>query len=133
MKRLMAALMGMVILAQGASANPPLRDVVEVEKALLIIGQADGIRRNCPTITPRRVKVVSFVLRLENRARKMGYTKEQITAYTKSDADKKRLRAKAAALLEAKGVDTSDPQSYCAVGMTEIQNSSPVGSLLRAK
>lgn len=132
-RRLIAGLVGMALLASTALAKPPLRDVVEVESDLLVIGQADAIRRKCPTIVPRRVKVVFFVLNLEKRAQSLGYTKAEIDAYTDSDADKARLRAKAASLLAAKGVDTSDPQSYCAVGMTEIQKSSQIGSLLRAK
>ncbi|MGC1505039.1 MAG: DUF5333 family protein, partial [Sulfitobacter sp.] len=38
-----------------------------------------------------------------------------------------------AVFFRARGVDTSDPQSYCAVGLQEIQKSSRIGSLLRAK
>jgi hypothetical protein len=133
MRRLIATFMSLTMLALPVVANPPLRDVAEVENALLIIGQADGIRRNCPTIVPRKIKVVFFVRGLERRARDLGYSQGEIDAYTDSDADKKRLRAKAASILASKGVETSDPQSYCAVGMTEIQKSSQVGALLRAK
>ena len=133
MMRMILALAGLTMLAHSAVANPPLRDVIEVERAMLIIGQADGIRRNCPTIVPRKIEVVFFVRGLERQARALGYSQDEINAYTKSDADKKRLRAKAASILASKGVDTSDPQSYCAVGMTEIQKSSQIGALLRAK
>jgi hypothetical protein len=133
MKYFVITLISLALWVQAAAAKPPLRDVAEVERDLLVIGQADGIRRNCPSIEPRRVKVVFFVRGLEKRARNLGYSADEIKEYTKSAADKKRLRAKAASLLAAKGVETSDPQSYCAVGMTEIQKSSQIGSLLRAK
>jgi len=43
------------------------------------------------------------------------------------------MRAKAATFFRTRGVDTSDPQSYCAFGLQEIQKSSRIGSLLRAK
>ncbi len=133
MKRWMTALLCLTALALPAQAKQPLREVAEVEQAILVIGQADEIRRMCPEIEPRRVKVVFFILSLENRARALGYSKDEIDAYLDSDADKARLKTKAASLLAAKGVDTSDPQSYCAVGMREIQKSSQIGALLRAK
>jgi hypothetical protein len=133
MKRLVLILVGLMMFAHSVAAKSPLRDVIEVENAFLVIGQADSIRRNCATIVPRTIKVIFFVHSLEKRARDLGYSRDEIKIYTDSDADKTRLRAKAAALLASKGVETSDPQSYCAVGMTEIQKSSQIGSLLRAK
>ena len=57
----------------------------------------------------------------------------EIDAYIDSDAEKARMRARGAAFFKAKGVDTSDPQSYCALGREEIQKSSRIGSLLKAK
>lgn len=138
MKRWMTALLCLTVMAQAvmvqaAQAKQPLREVAEVEQAILVIGQADAIRRNCPAIEPRRLKVVFFILSLENRAKAMGYSKDEIDAYIDSDTDKARLKIKAASLLAAKGVDTSDPQSYCAVGISEIQKSSQIGALLKAK
>ena len=134
MKRI--AIFAVILITFGATflaAKPPLRDVISVEEKLLTLGMAKDIRDNCPTIEPRKLKVVSFVLGIQNHARKLGYTRAEIKAYTDSDADKERLREKSAALLRAKGVETLDPQSYCAVGLQEIQNSSQIGALLRAK
>jgi hypothetical protein len=78
-------------------------------------------------------RAIGYVSNLEQKARSLGYTREEIDAYTDSDTEKDRLRAKAATFFAARGVDTSDPQSYCALGLEEIQKASRIGSLLRAK
>ena len=116
-----------------AAAKPPLREVAEIDDALFDLGIADILRKNCPTISARMLKAVAYVHGLEKRARALGYSDEEIEAYTDSDAEKDRLRARAAAFFKARGVDTSDPQSYCALGLEEIQKSSRIGSLLKAK
>ena len=115
------------------AAKPPLREVAEIDDALFDLGVADRIRKNCPTIRARMFKAVAYVRGLEKRAKALGYSKEEIEAYTDSDLEKDRMRAKAAKFFRARGVDTSDPQSYCALGLEEIQKSSRIGSLLKAK
>jgi len=115
------------------TAQIPLRDVPQIDDALLDLGIADRIRKNCPTISARLLKAVGYVRNLEKKAKAMGYSPEQIEAYTDSDAEKARMKARGAAFFAKKGVDTSDPQSYCALGNAEIQKGSRIGSLLRAK
>lgn len=127
------ALIGLSLTAEVAQAKPPLREVAAIDDALFDLGIADRIRKNCPTISARLLKAIGYVRKLEQKAKRMGYTKAEIDAYTDSDTEKDRLRAKAVTFFQAQGVDTSDPQSYCALGMQEIQNSSRIGSLLRAK
>ena len=121
------------VLAGAAVAKPPLREVAAIDDALLDVGIADAIRKNCPTIDARLIKATGFLWQLKSRANDLGYTDAEIDAYRKSDAEKARLRAKGMAFFTARGVDTSDPQSYCAVGMAEIRKQSRIGSLLRAK
>ena len=121
------------VLAGAAAAKPPLREVAAIDDALLDVGIADAIRKNCPTIDARLIKATGFLWQLKSRANDLGYTDAEIDAYRKSDAEKARLRAKGMAFFTAQGVDTSDPQSYCAVGMAEIRKQSRIGSLLRAK
>ncbi len=128
-----AVFVSLSLLAGPAMAKPPLREVAAIDDALFDLGVADRIRKNCPTISARMLRAIGYVRDLEQKARAMGYTKAEIDAYTDSDAEKDRLRAKAATFFRAKGVDTSDPQSYCALGLEEIQKSSRIGSLLRAK
>ncbi len=133
MRKVLIALVSVSLMATPVMAKQPLGQVAAIDDALFDLGIADRVRKNCPTIGARMFKAISYVRKLESQARALGYTKAEIEAYTDSDADKARLRAKAAAFFKAKGVDTSDPQSYCVFGHAEIQKSSRVGSLLRAK
>lgn len=133
MHRLMIALVAMSLSAAPAAAKPPLREVARIDDALLDLGIADIVRENCPTISARIVAAVLFVRRLQSEARELGYTAAEIEAYTKSDAEKARMRKRGDAFFAARGVDTSDPQSYCQFGLAEIEKSSRIGSLLRAE
>ncbi len=133
MRVLMIALLGASLSAAPAFANPPLRDVAAVDDALLDLGIADIIRKECPDISARMLKAVNYVWGVKAQARDLGYSEAEIEAYVDSDAEKARMRARGKAFFKAKGVDTSDPQSYCALGRAEIQKSSRIGSLLRAK
>ncbi|MCX7559430.1 DUF5333 domain-containing protein [Sulfitobacter sp. F26204] len=133
MRILVAAFLSASLIAGPAMAKPPLREVAAIDDALFDLGLADIIRKECPTISARMFKAIGYVRNLEQKARGMGYSQAEIEAYTDSDAEKNRLRAKAAAFFRARGVDTSDPQSYCVLGQQEIQKSSRIGSLLRAK
>lgn len=137
MKHLFAAVLALCLslsfLGTPVGAKPPLRDVPEIDDALFDLGLADQIRKNCSTINARMLKAISYVNRVEQRAKALGYSKAEIEAYTDSDAEKDRLRAKARTFFRTRGVDPSDPESYCAVGLEEIQKSSRIGSLLRAK
>ena len=132
-RTLTSALLAATLLTGAVEAKTPLRDVAEIDDALFDLGIADMIRKNCPTISARMLKAIGYVSGLEQRARALGYTDDEIDAYVDSKAEKDRMRAKAAAFFAARGVDTSDPQSYCAVGLEEIQKPSRIGSLLRAK
>ena len=133
MRLLSIALLAASLLAGTASAKPPLREVAQIDDALFDLGIADIVRKNCPTISARMLRAIGYVRDLEQQAKALGYSDAEIEAYTDSDAEKDRLRAKAATFFARRGVDTSDPQSYCALGLEEIQKSSRIGSLLKAK
>ncbi len=79
------------------------------------------------------IRAVRYVRGLEKKALSLGYSPEEIEAYTDSDAEKTRMRAKAEMFLTANGVVKANPQTYCALGLAEIQKASRIGSLLRAK
>ncbi len=133
MRIILTTALTIAVLATPLAAKPPLRDVPQIDDALLDLGIADIIRKECPTISARMIKAIAYLRNLNNKARQMGYSAAEIEAYTDSDAEKDRMRARGAAFFKAKGVDTSDPQSYCALGNAEIQKGSRIGSLLRAK
>lgn len=133
MRILTTILISASLLATPVLAKPPLREVAEIDNALLDLGIADQIRKNCPQISARMFRAIGYVRNLESKAREMGYSNAEIEAYTDSKAEKARMKALGAAFFKARGVDTSDPQSYCTLGKAEIQKSSRIGSLLRAK
>lgn len=133
MRNFLPIVIAVVMVATAVTAKPPLRDVAEIDDALLELGVADIIRKNCPEISARMFRAFNFVRGIEAKAFELGYSKAEIDAYTKSKTEKARMKARGAAFFRARGVDTSDPQSYCALGRAEIQKSSRIGSLLRAK
>ncbi len=133
MRNVLIAVISVALLASPVAAKPPLRDVAAVDGALLDMGLADRIRKECPDISARMIRAISYLHNIQQTARSLGYTDAEIDAYRKSPEEKARMKARGAAYLQANGVDTSDPQSYCALGRAEIQKSSRIGSLLRAK
>ena len=117
--------------AAQAQAKPALRDVPAIDGALMAVGLADEIRKQCPNISPRYIKALRFVSGLRDKARNMGYSEAEIDAYRKSPAEKARLKAKGNSYLIAHGVTADDPQSYCTLGRAEIEKSSQIGALLK--
>jgi hypothetical protein len=133
MRNVLIAAVSVALLAGPVAAKPPLRDVAAVDDALLDLGLADRIRKECPDISAKMFRAIGYLNNIQQTAKSLGYSDAEIDAYRKSDAEKARMKARGAAYLKANGVDTSDPQSYCTLGRAEIQKSSRIGSLLRAK
>jgi hypothetical protein len=134
MKRLMLSL----VFAFGATASmakalPPLSQQSEINEGLLAVGIADEIRKQCASISPRYVKALTFMNSLEDKARDLGYTDEQIKAYVTSKAEKAKMRAKGEAYLVDAGAKKGDAESYCTVGREEVAKRSLIGSFLRVR
>ncbi|UWR23693.1 DUF5333 domain-containing protein [Sulfitobacter sp. S190] len=133
MRTLILTLTAATLLAAPLAAKPALRDVKSIDDAVFDVAIADQIRKKCPSISARMLKAINFAYKTKAAAKDLGYTDDEIDAYLDSDAEKARMRARGNAYFEAQGVDTSDPQSYCALGLQEIGKSSRIGSLLKAK
>ena len=73
------------------------------------------------------------MISLEDKARDLGYTDEQIKAYVTSEAEKAKMRAKGEAYLVDAGVKKGDAESYCTVGREEVAKRSLIGSFLRVR
>ena len=56
MRPLLITALGLGLMATAATANPPLRDVPAIDDALLDLGIADEIRKNCPDISARLIR-----------------------------------------------------------------------------
>ena len=115
------------------TAKSSLQSVTAVENGVFTIGVADKIRRECGDISGRLLKARGELQSLYTYARQQGYSQAEIEAYVKADAEKKRMRAKRDAYLASKGVVKSRPETYCAAGRAEIETSSKIGALLRAR
>lgn len=124
--------LALVLAAGTANAKQPLEEVESVTSGLLWIGIADEIRNTCPSISARMIRALGYINDIQNEAKSLGYSKAEIDAFRKSDANKAELRRRGEAYLQANGVDLNDPNSYCVLGRAEIKKSSQIGALLRA-
>ncbi|AEI94466.1 DUF5333 domain-containing protein [Roseobacter litoralis] len=130
MRKTMMMAVFMMGLAAPVAANPPLRDVQQIDDALYTVGLANEIRRKCPDISARFFKAISYLRALEDQARELGYSEAEIKAHLESDTEKKRLRARAADEMKAAGYK-QNKQGYCALGRAEIAQKTEIGALLR--
>ncbi|TNF22003.1 MAG: hypothetical protein EP318_05135 [Rhodobacteraceae bacterium] len=127
------ALITLLVLAGPALALPPLAQVKSINDGLRSVMIADQIRIVCPSIEARMIAGWSFVRSLQQQARKLGYSEAEIEDFVESKAERKRLEAEASAYMRAGGVKAGQPETYCALGRTEIAKGSQIGALLRAK
>jgi len=115
------------------AAKPSLRDVPQVENIIFAAALAHEISENCPSIKARRMKALGMAWDLRSHANGLGYSDAEIRAYVESDSEKARIRAKGERFLKANGVDYSSSETFCVFGHAEIDKSSAIGALLRAK
>lgn len=123
----------LILAAPIAQAKPPLATVKPIADGLLAVGIADEIRSQCPSISARLLRAVNYLSALKKAARSMGYSDQEIKAYRSDPAEKAKMRTRGEAYLSKNGVAKGQPESYCALGRVEIQKSSQIGALLRAK
>lgn len=116
-----------------AEALQPLHTNPTVYSGFYSIGLADEVRKNCDSIEPRMIKAYFKIKSLESYARKVGYSDEQIEAFTKNKAEKEKLRARIRRDLKKRGASPESPEGYCTVGLEEIAKDSAAGRLLRAR
>jgi len=116
-----------------AAAKPSLRDVPEVENIIFAAALAFEVSENCGAIKARTFKALGMAWQLRSRANDLGYSDGEIRDYVESDVEKARMRIKGEKFLKANGVDYTNPESFCTYGRAEIEKSSAVGVLLKAK
>ncbi len=116
-----------------ATAKPSLRDVPEVENIIFAAALAFEISENCGAIKARKIKALGMAWQLRSRANDLGYSDAEIRDYVESDVEKARMRTKGEKFLKANGVVYGNPESFCTYGRAEIEKSSAVGVLLKAK
>lgn len=126
------AALPMVAVAQTVeSGKKPLSQVFEIREGLIATGIAYEISEVCPDIRARIVRGVFYFAELEQKARQMGYSKEEVSAFIADDVQKDALEEVARARLADLGAIPGDVASHCAVGAREIAAESQIGRLLR--
>ncbi len=122
-----------ILSASGAFAARSLRDLKDVNEGLAVIAAGDLIQKNCPTISPRLVRAFFFAKELEAKAKAAGFDDDQIEAYVEDKAEKARVVGIARGYLISVGLDPARPETWCEVGLYEIERNSQIGVLLKAK
>lgn len=117
----------------GANAKTPLRDVPEIDDALLWVALAIDISDKCDEILPRKLKGLTVLYGLKRRALALGYTDAEIDAYVGNPDEKARMRKRGERYVRSRGLDPSNPAALCKIGHVEIDRSSAIGILLRAR
>lgn len=132
-KTLAAFAMALLVSPASASAQPPLREVAEIDNNMLWVALAIEISDHCGEIAPRTLKGLAFLNSLKNQAKALGYSNEEIKAYVKSDVEKARIRDLGEAYVKSKGLNPTDAGDLCTLGHAEIARNSQIGVLLKAK
>lgn len=113
--------------------NQSLRADPEIYAGLFSMGIAHGIRENCPAIEARNLRAHALALSLYNRARSLGFSRDEIRAFLDDRGEKELLRRVVTQYLTERGVQEADPETFCAQGRAEIAARSQAGTLLRAR
>nr|WP_319250382.1 DUF5333 domain-containing protein [uncultured Celeribacter sp.] len=118
--------------ASVAAELPPLREVKEIDQNMLWAGLAVEASDECPTLEVKKLKGLSFLWGLKNKASAMGYSDDEIRAYVESDAEEARIRKLGETYVRAAGFDPKTTAGLCAFGEAEIKRGSIIGSFLRS-
>lgn len=131
--RLTALAVLAAVLAAPVAAKAPLREVKEIDQNMLWVALAIEISDKCEALAPRTLKGLAFLASLKNRAESLGYSGDEIKAYVNSDAEKARIRQLGESYVKSQGLDPQNTADLCSLGRAEIDRSSQIGALLKAK
>jgi len=114
-----------------ATAKGSLWDVPQVDKGLMNIGVAHGVRKNCDAIEAHKLNGIGYVWKLVGYAKDAGYSMKETRAFIDDDVEKEVLRKRVVKHLKAKGLNPDKSNALCEFGKAEINKKSQVGVLLR--
>lgn len=118
-------------IAGGAQAKSLLKDVVEIQERLIVIGIAHRIDERCDSLSIRDFRKNTALLGVANRAMQLGYSRAEITAYIDDKVEKDRLVTVAEGRLAEMGAVEGQPETFCRVGQEQITAGTDIGRLLR--
>lgn len=114
-------------------AEPALNEIEEIMTPLRAGAVAREIERSCDTITRRSYRVWSEGLGLIFKAKRMGFTREEIDGFINSKAERSALEIYAQRAIESYGIDRTSQAQMCALGAQQISIGSYAGSFLQKK
>ncbi|SMX32558.1 DUF5333 domain-containing protein [Octadecabacter ascidiaceicola] len=118
-----------LILGNSVTADPS--NVEHVTEGLIAAGMAVELDDHCGDVKVRLVRGINFLQGLQRDLEDLGYSDAEIDQYIDNDVEKARLEGIARERLNALGVRTGDPATYCAVARAQIAQGTQVGRLLR--
>ena len=131
--RTLAMALMISVLGLPGAARPPLETNQRVQNEFLAGAVGDEIRKNCPSISARLLRVAKRIRELESYALSLGYSRSDIEKMRKSPSAKAKLKSMRDAYLSKNGVVAGNSASYCSLGRAEIKKKSLTGWLLREK
>lgn len=131
----LAGLLAGALAAGPASAQESrfekLRADRQVTEGLVLVAIGRRIVKGCDAIQPNRMRAFFFANGLKLRARELGYTDGEITAFIEDEAEKTRIDAMSDAWLKARRTHKTDTPGLCRVGSEEIARGTQLGRMLR--
>ncbi|MFU8897297.1 DUF5333 domain-containing protein [Roseinatronobacter thiooxidans] len=117
-----------------AQVNDTLRNTPEIYNGLFTAALIKHVVDTCPAVSPPgRLSRVTYFLSLYNRARNLGFSREQIEAFVEDKQEQARLEGIVKAHLQREGVTPDDESSVCAFARAQIAERSALGRQLRER
>jgi hypothetical protein len=108
-----------------------LRADRQVTDGLVLVAIGRRIVKGCDAIQPNRMRAFFFANGLKLRARELGYSDGEITAFIEDEAEKARIDAMSDNWLKARRTHRTDAPGLCRVGAEEIARGTQLGRMLR--
>ena len=115
------------------NAKTLLINNVEIWNSLLKISVANKVSEDCESIDAKKIKGLMALLEVKNVARNLGYTSDDIGEFVNSEENRERLSKHTDEFFKDNGVNMENSNAICEFGMNEINEKTPIGSLLRIK
>ena len=116
-----------------ANAKSLLIENENIWHELLQISVASKISEECTSIEARKIKGLFALLQIKSVAKELGYTDNEINEFVSSEENKKKLKNETDVYLLDNGVDLNNVKTVCLFGLSEIDQETTIGSLLRIK
>jgi hypothetical protein len=116
-----------------ANAKSLLIENENIWHELLQISVASKISEKCTSIEARKIKGLFALLQIKSVAKELGYTDNEINEFVSSEENKKKLKNETDVYLLDNGVDLNNVKTVCLFGLSEIDQETTIGSLLRIK